>query len=281
MKTVYLDTISINKLYDQLNRKFKYSRLQKYNFAISSCQTDELGCIESPMRRSQLTEFIFKISDKRELKDHIEIMSSETLFEIGARDTIEYIDPDYLNYDGMVKGIIKNRLPDDFYKDAINSMGNAKKTYKDGRKEMRSLQPIFNSLEEIGLKKSFEEIFIEMIEEGLINNFLFETLQYESEYLGFNFDNYKEDILNMDLSKLKCSYVGLQGKFAYDYLSSFEKGKISKLKASDQVDVRHLYYLNYADVFVTDDEKIQTIYNMIFGITSKIESTDSFINNYL
>lgn len=57
MKTIYLDTVSINKLYGQLNRKIKLSSLQKYNFAISSCQTDELGCIESPMLRSQLVEF--------------------------------------------------------------------------------------------------------------------------------------------------------------------------------------------------------------------------------
>ena len=176
MKTIYLDTISINKLYDQLNRNIKLSSLQKYDYVISSCQTDELGCIQSPLLRSQIVEFLFEISNKEKLKDHIEIMSTETLFEIGAIKNIDYIDPNYLSYNKMIKEIIKNRLPDVFYESTINYMKYAKKLYKNGRKEMRSLQPILSLMEDSGLKKSFKDLFLEMVEEGLINNFLFETL---------------------------------------------------------------------------------------------------------
>jgi hypothetical protein len=97
---------------------------------------------------------------------------------------------------------------------------------------------------DIRLKKEFKVIYQEMENEGLINKFLFERLNFEKDYLGFDFNDIKEKILQINLSKLNCTYVGLQSKIAYSYLSCFEKGKLSQLKDSDQVDIRHLFYLN-------------------------------------
>jgi len=47
-------------------------------------------------------------------------------------------------------------------------------------------------------------------------------------------------------------------------------------------EVRHLFYLNYADLFVTDDKKMKKIRddNMLDGLISNIVDSEEFINCY-
>ena len=100
--------------------------------------------------------------------------------------------------------------------------------------------------------------------------------------MGFEFNDIKEKILQIDITNLSCTYVGLQSKIAYSYLSCFEKSKLGRLRDSDQVDIRHLFYLNYTDIFVTDDAKMHELSkNMLVGIKSIVENTEGFINKYL
>lgn len=282
MKIVYLDTISINKLYEELYKRVKSSSLKKYIFAISSCQIDELCCIKSAELRSQLVEFLFNISDKTKLKDHIEIMNNETLNHLGIEEGLDYYDPKYKQYNQLLKLHIKKRIPEIFQDNFYNEMEYAKKLNKFEENKLRTaFKPYFDVFSGLGFKKEFKVIYQEMENEGLINKFLFETLDFEKDYLRFEFNNIKEKILQINLSELNCTYVGLQAKIAYSYLSCFERGKLSQLKDSDQVDIRHLFYLNYADIFVTDDTKMLEITkNMIVGIKSVVADTEEFINNY-
>jgi len=201
---------------------------------------------------------------------------------LGIESELSYIDPTYIQYNDMIKEVIKKRIPTALQDQIDEHMRLAKKLYREEESIIRRNFKFFFSLtEKFGLKKSFEKIFSEMMKDGQINEFLFNHLVFEEDYLGFSFSSVKEEISNIDINKLNCTYVGIQGKIAYSYLASFEKGKLSKLRISDQVDVRHLFYLNYADVFVTDDEKILKITNnMIDGITSKVETTESFLKKY-
>ena len=41
VKTVYLDTISINNIFDLVPQKIGLKRLKNYNYVLSSCQVDE------------------------------------------------------------------------------------------------------------------------------------------------------------------------------------------------------------------------------------------------
>jgi len=282
MNIVYLDTVSINRIYELLNKKISLRKLKKYTYAISSCQIDELCLIESSGLRSQLVDFLFNISDKKKLKDHIELMASETLYLLGVNKDLDYFDPKFREYNDLLKLIIKQRVPDIVYQNFHNQMKHAKGIYKFEEKQTRTIfKPFFDLCSSIETKKEFRVLYREMENEGLVSKFLFETLNFEKDYLRFNFNNVKERILQLDLTKLNCTYVGLQAKIAYSYLSCFERGKLSQLKDSDQVDVRHLFYLNYADIFVTDDEKMHKVTeNMIVGIKVNVESTESFINNY-
>lgn len=282
MKIVYLDTISINKLYEELYKKLSSSDLKRYIFALSSCQVDELCSIRSAELRSQLIQFLFNISDKKKLKDHIEIMASETLAHLGIEKEITYFDPKFQEYNQLLKLHIKKRVPDLFQANYYKGIEYAKKLFRFEENQLRlTFKPFFDLCSDIGLKKEFKVIYQEMEKEGLVNNFLFESLNFEKEQLCFDFKKIKEDILKMDLSKLNCTFVGLQFKIAYTYLSCFEKGKISQLKDSDQIDVRHIFYLNYANIFVTDDTKIEeAAKNMVVGIKSEVITTDEFINNY-
>lgn len=279
---VYLDTISINRLFEELNKKIGLKSLKKYNYALSSCQIDELCGIKSVERRSQIVEFLYKISDKKKLKDNIEIMASETLHELGKERYLSYIDPLYGSYNDMIKEVIKKRFPSSLQNLIDYQIKLAKRMYREEENIIRqTFKSFFSFAEKLGYKKRFEKIFCEMLKDGQINDFLYKNLVFEEEFLGYSFSSIKEDIYNLDVQKLKCTFVGIQAKVAYSYLASFEKGKISKLKDSDQSDVRHLFYLNYADIFVTDDEKMQKITKDIMqGITSKVENTDSFIENY-
>lgn len=279
---IYLDTISINRLFEELDRKVGLKSLKKYEYLLSSCQIDELCGINSVEAKSQIVEFLFKLSDKQKLKDHIEIMASETLYELGAEKELSYIDPAYTTYNNMIKEVIKKRIPTALQDQIDEHIRFAKRLYREEEKIIRKkFKPFLSLAEGLGLKKGFGEIFSEMVKDGQINDFLFNNLVFEEDSLGHNFSSMKEAIYSIDVSKLKCTFVGIQAKIAYSYLASFKKGQISKLKDSDQVDVRHLFYLNYADVFVTDDEKMLKITNdMMKGITSSVETTDSFLTNY-
>lgn len=282
MKIVYLDTISINKIFETLYKRVSSSDLKKYIFAISSCQIDELCCIKSTELRSQLVEFLFNISDKTKLKDHIEIMASEALYHLGIEKELDYFDPKHKEYNQLLKLQIKKRIPDIFQENFYKGMEYTKKLNRFDENQMRTtFKPYFDVFSDLGLKKDFKIINQEMKNEGLINKFLFETLDFEKDYLGYEFNKIKEKILQINLSKLNCTYVGLQAKIAYSYLSCFERGKLSQLKESDQVDIRHLFYLNYADIFVTDDSKMHEITKKnIVGIKSVVVDTEGFINSY-
>lgn len=279
---IYLDTISINKLFEELDRKVGLKSLKKYEYALSSCQIDELCGINSVELKSQIVDFLYKISNKKKLKDHIEIMASETLYELGEEKRLSYIDPAYIPYNNMIKEVIKKRIPTALQEQIDEHIRFAKRLYREEENIIRrNFKPFFSLAEGLGLKKGFGKIFSEMLKDGQINDFLFNNLVFEEDSLGYNFSSMKEAIYSIDVHKLKCTLVGIQAKVAYSYLASFEKGKISKLKDSDQVDVRHLFYLNYADIFITDDEKMLKITNgMMNGITSRIETTDSFLRNY-
>lgn len=283
IRNVYLDTISINKIFDLIPQKIGLKRLKNYNYAISSCQIDELSLIESTEARSQKIKFIFDLSDKMKLKDHIEIMASETLYKLGIIESIDYIDQKYKEYNYIIKQIIKKRISYEYQKQFTNWVNFAKNLYKSEENIIRqTFKPFFDIAQSYGFKKDFKILFSEMLKDGQVNEFLYKNLEYEKEFLGFDFNEIKKEIYSMDITKLKCSYIGIQAKLAFSYLASFEKGKVSKIKPSDQIDVRHLFYLNYVDVFVTDDEKMKKIRddNMIDGLTSDIVDTEKFIKCY-
>lgn len=279
---VYLDTISINKLFEELDRRIGLKSLKKYEYALSSCQIDELCSITSVELKSQIVDLLYRISNKKKLKDHIEIMASETLYELGIKKEISYIDPTYTQYNGMIREIIKKRIPTALQEQIDEFTRFAKKLYREEENIIRmNFKPFLSLAKKLGLEKSFKKIFSEMMEDGQVNDFLYNHLVFEEDYLGYSFSSIKQEIGNIDISRLNCTYIGIQARVAYSYLSSFEEGKISKLRDSDQVDVRHLFYLNYADVFVTDDEKMLKITdNMIDGITSKVETTEDFLRKY-
>lgn len=283
IKNVYLDTISINKIFDLVPQKIGLKRLKNYNYAISSCQIDELSLIESTEARSQKIKFLFDLSDKMKLKDHIEIMALETLYELGIVDSIDYIDPKYIEYNYLIKQIVKKRISYKYQKQFTDWMNFAKNLYKSEENIIRqTFRPFFNLAQSYGFKKDFKTLFSEMLRDGQVNEFLYENLEYEKEFLGFDFSKIKKEIYSLDVTKLKCSYVGIQAKLAFSYLASFDKGKVSKVKPSDQIDVRHLFYLNYTDLFVTDDEKMKKTRddNMIDGLTADIVDTEEFIKCY-
>jgi len=77
---IYLDTICINKLFEELDKRIGLKSLKKFEYALSSCQIDELCSIKSVELKSQIVDFLYKISNKKKLKDNIEIMASETLY---------------------------------------------------------------------------------------------------------------------------------------------------------------------------------------------------------
>ncbi|MHB8277395.1 MAG: hypothetical protein ACYDIA_07055 [Candidatus Humimicrobiaceae bacterium] len=279
---VYLDTSSINRISEELNKRIGLKSLKNHTYALSSCQIDEIGLNRSAEFKSQLADLVFNISDKKKLKDHIEIMASEVLFILGKIKNLSYIDPRFEFYNQIIKQIIKKRITDEMQKYLEDQMISAKKLYREEENLMRqTFKPFFGLAASLGYKKDFKTIFTEMINEGLINDFLYKTLEFEKDNLGYDFSIIKDEIYNLDLKKLNCSYIGIQGKIAYSYLSCFEQGKISKLKDSDQIDVRHLFYLNYADIFVTDDEKmLEVSNNMIEGVTSKVVTTENFLKCY-
>ena len=249
---------------------------------MTSCQIDEIGLNRSAEFKSQLADLIFNISDKKKLLDHIEIMASEVLFILGKIKSLSYIDPRFEFYNQIIKQIIKKRITDEMQKYLEGQMISAKKLYREEENLIRQIfKPFFGLASYLGCKKDFKSIFTEMINEGLINDFLYKTLEFEKDNLGFDFSIIKDEIYNLDLKKLNCSYIGIQGKIAYSYLSCFEQGNISKLKDSDQIDIRHLFYLNYAEIFVTDDKKmLEVSKNMIEGITSVVVSTENFLKYY-
>jgi len=281
IKNVYLDTISINKIFDLVPQKIGLKRLKNYNYVISSCQIDELSMIESNEARSQKIKLLFDLSDKMKLKDHIEIMASETLYELGVINSIDYIDPKFKEYNFIIKQIIKKRISNEYQKRFTEWMNFAKNLYKSEENMIRKIfKPFFDLAQSYGFKKDFRTLFGEMLRDGQVNEFVYNHLEYEKEFLGFDFSKIKEEIYSIDISKLKCTYVGIQAKLAFSYLASFDKGKLSKVKPSDQIDVRHLFYLNYVDLFVTDDKKMKRIRddNMLDGLISDIVDTEEFIN---
>lgn len=279
---VYLDTSSINRIFEELNKRISLKSLKNHTYALSSCQIDEIGLNRSAEFKSQLADLIFNISDKKKLKDHIEIMALEVLFILGKIKNLSYIDPRFEFYNQVIKQIIKKRITDEMQKYLEYQMISAKKLYREEENLMRQIfKPFFGLAASLGYKKSFKIIFNEMLEEGLINDFLYKTLELEKDNLNYDFNNIKNEIYKLDLKKLKCTYVGIQSKIAYSYLSCFEKGKISKLKDSDQIDVRHLFYLNYAEVFVTGDEKmLEVSKNMVEGINAQVVTTENFFKDY-
>jgi len=279
---VYLDTSSINRISEELNKRVSLKSLKNHTYALSSCQIDEIGLNRSAEFKSQLADLVFNISDKKKLKDHIEIMASEALFILGKIKNLSYIDPRFEFYNQIIKQIIKKRITDEMQKYLEYQMISAKKLYREEENLMRQIfKPFFGLAAFLGYKKDFKVIFSEMVKEGYVNDFLYKTLEFEKDNLGYDFSIIKDEIYNLDLKKLNCSYTGIQGKIAYSYLSCFEQGKISKLKDSDQIDVRHLFYLNYAEIFVTDDEKmLEVSNNMIGGITSKVVTTENFLKCY-
>ena len=232
---------------------------------------------------SRYPSLLFDLSDKMKLKDHIEIMASETLYALGIIESIDYIDPKFIEYNHIVKQVIKMRISDDHQKQLTEWMNYAKNLYKSEESMIRkTFRPFFDLAQSIGFKKDFRTIFSEMLNDGQINEFLYNHLEYEKENLRYDFSSIKDKIYSMDVTQLRCTYVGIEAKLAFSYLASFEQGKIGKVKPSDQIDVRHLYYLNYTDLFVTDDEKMKKIRddNMLDGLISDIIDTEEFINNY-
>jgi len=283
ISNVYLDTSSINKIFDLVPQKIGLRNLKKYNYAISSCQIDELSLIESTEARSQKIKLLFDLSDKMKLKDHIEIMTAETLYAIGITESVDYIDPEYERYNFIIKQIIEKRISDDYQKQFTERMNFAKNIYKSEEEEIRkTFKPLFDFAQNFGYKKDFRTIFSEMLRDGQINDFIYNHLEFEKEFLGFDFSSIKKEIYSLDVAKLKCSYVGIQAKVAFSYLASFNKGKFSEVKPSDQIDVRHLFYLNHVDLFVTDDKKMKKIRDdkMLDGLISTIVDTKEFINFY-
>ena len=283
IKSVYLDTISINNIFDLVPQKIGLKRLKSYNYVLSSCQIDELSLIESTEARSQKIKLLFDLSDKMKLKDHIEIMASETLYALGITKLIDYIDPRFEEYNHIIKQIIKKRISQDYQDQFVGWMNYAKKLYKSEETMIRkTFKPFFDLAQSYGFKKDFRTVFGEMLKDGQISEFLFNHLEYEKEILGYDFSTIKNEIYSMDVTKLRCTYVGIQAKLAFSYLASFKRGKIGKVKPSDQIDVRHLYYLNYTDLFVTDDEKMKKIRddNMLDGLITDIIDTVEFISNY-
>jgi len=154
---VYLDTSSINRISEELNKRIGLKSLKNHTYALSSCQIDEIGLNRSAEFKSQLADLVFNISDKKKLKDHIEIMASEVLFMLGKIKNLSYIDPRFEFYNQIIKQIIKKRITDEMQKYLEDQMISAKKLYREEENLMRqTFNPFFGLAASLGYKKDLK-----------------------------------------------------------------------------------------------------------------------------
>ncbi len=281
---VYLDTSAYNYILKNYQiHEFIHNLKNNYEIYFSSCNLDEFGIGQSKIS-SQLAQFSWIISNQKKLLDHIELIIHEMLYELGKISKLDYFDMSDLGFYKVWELMRKKCLPQEFNDYLAKSIRFNKELHRDHERGMRKIFTNEFDLTNSGINESMKTLWpknlFELENEGWILDFFINNLY--NYYPDFKELISLTELRSINYKKLKGTAPGMQYFFALQYIQSFQSGEMSKPDLGDQVDIRHTFYAGIVNYFITNDNRMYTIFNdYVFAPHGKVIKPKDFIDNYV
>ena len=259
---IYLDTSAWGRVCD--------ARLSRHLFdghevLFSSCNLDEFAV--APLERArELAQQAWRLSNRKKLHDHIEIMREEVrAYQLGTELT------EFAEEPGFNRAWLQTRTtgpPSNMAMALREFSDGAKRVFRDDlRYERTVFRPLFEELERGGLQQEWPAFIAELRSERRIGLMIKEILRIE----GFD-----QAVPNPELIH-EIPYLNLPGTtatveylLALRFLAAKASGKLGKPDFGDQVDCRHACYAGLADLFVTQDQRMREILTTMVTTRARI-----------
>ena len=270
-----MDTNAINILCDKFYGKSKRSISLKYEILFSSPSLDELINCGSQMLQSELSDFMWQISNRKILLDlkGLIILEVNALLQNKTLTIENYFDPCVSCMDawkdarrGMITNIMHNKI-----KYLINQ--NKQTVLNQLKASRREWLPQFNETDV--LPKNWNEAYVQLSEDKKFNSVLLGMMKAMNVLVKFNDP---ELILNLDYKHLNGISIGLEFYCALRFIiDSHSRVKGGKPDAGDMYDIEHAFYVGLSDYFVTDDKRnYHILHDLIRPQCTKIVTSNEF-----
>jgi len=270
---VYLDTSSINCLYENFGNRSK-KIFKDYEIYLSGSHLDEIIQISSVVRTQEIFKFLWSISNRIVLKDkrklvEMEVSSLLSHIELNIED---YFYPKHEVYISAFKDLRKGVLGDKS-KLALSKIKDKKKISFDQTKRRRvEWQSHFDGNR---LPDSWDELFHVLRERRSFNRTLFIDLKGNNVIKIYK----KKHIMDLIYENLVCTSIGLEYFFAFRFVTESMPRRYGKPTPGEIYDNTHVYYAGLVDIFVTDDERMKYIMRDLLHINRPlIISSEEFVS---
>lgn len=270
----YFDTSAWNRLLDSAGY-FSEEKLLSHEVFFCSCNLDEFA-LAPAARARELADYAWKHSNRKKLRDHVELIHAEILGRLQQAQVPCIFDDADASFFQAWEALRTGRCPQFLIAEMRREYTDAKRAFREYLRRMRKLfNPIFKTYAALGLTPEWSHFLTELYDEGYVSLMLWNNLTVPGElHLPVDLATFE----SLDFRGLPGCAACAEYLLALSFLAAYGCGKAGKPDLGDQGDFRHACYVGFVDMYVTDDERMLNILNhMVETKRAKVLSADELL----